>query len=44
MIRANDQLTNRAGRIIEQWLDGENYIILSNDKPNYKDGGTLDVH
>ena len=41
MIGANDLLTKRTGRIIEHWLDEENYIILNNYETTHKDGGTL---
>ena len=41
---ANDLTTNRTGKLIEQWLDEENYIILNNYYCTHKDGGKLDVH
>ena len=44
MFGANDLTTNRTGKLIEQWLDEENYIILNNYGCTHKDGGTLDVH
>ena len=44
MFGANDLTTNRTGKLIEQWLDEENYIILNNYDCTHKDGGTLDVH
>ena len=44
MFGANDLTTNRTGKLIEQWLDEENYVILNNCNCTHKDGGTLDVH
>ena len=44
MFGVNDLTTNRTGKIIEQWFDEENYIILNNYDCTHKDGGTLDVH
>ena len=44
MFGAYDLTTNRTGKLIEQWLDEENYIILNNYDCTHKDGGTLDVH
>ena len=44
MFGANDLTTNRLGKLIEQWLGEENYIILNIYDCTHKDGGTLDVH
>ena len=44
MFGANDLRTNKTGKVIEQWLDKENYIMLNNYDCTHKDGGTLDVH
>ena len=40
MIVANDLLTNRRGRIIDE----ENFIMLSHYESTHKDGRTIDVH
>ena len=44
MFGANDLTTNKTGKLIEQWLDEENNIILNNYDCTHKDGGALDVH
>ena len=44
MFGTNDLTTNRTGKLIEKWLDEENYIIINNYECTHKDGGTLDVH
>ena len=44
MFGANDLTTNKTGKLIEQWLEEENYTILNNYDCTHKDGGTLKVH
>ena len=44
MFGAYDLTTKRTAKLIQQWLDEENYIILNNFDCSHKDGGTLDVH
>ena len=44
MFGAQVLTTNRTGKLIEQWVDEENYITLNNYDCIHKDGGTLDVH
>ena len=44
MIGVKDLIINRTGKIIEKWLDEENFITLKNYEATHKDDGTLDVH
>ena len=44
MLGYNGLTTNRTWKLIENWLDEENYLILNNYDCTHKDGGTLDVH
>ena len=44
MIGVNDLITNRTGKLIEQWLDKEIFIIIINFEATHKDDETLDVH
>ena len=44
MFGVNVLTPNRSGKVFEQRLDEESYIILNNYDCKHKDGGTLDVH